>query len=327
MCDNIESWIESLIDYQSQYQLSFHEQREILDERGFLPSRDRKRKWSKNFSDEENTEHREQKRLSLQSLGTVSSHKHYNEKRPLGWSKAKAREKYVKDYPNAIIDLNAFKSYDQEHYCACSFISLLAMLKMYNKRMVISNWQKKWENIQSKSTMSEGTEDIGSTLDLVQLTRSLDIAGIIYFPIRSIGRNELYVHPLLRKIDGSNFQNDVIARIGAKIECLITSGRPVMINFDEHTRVAIAFNDTHLLFADSWGDDYYRETNGNYDIYSAGFSTVEKKNIYRFCRDICFYRRRLEETENELNEQKQSPKPRCPKPRYQQHVKTHSQRK
>lgn len=326
MCDslNIEIWIDLLIVYQSQSQLSFHERREILDSVGFLPARDRKRKWSKNLSKEENEEQRKQRRLSLQSLGTVSSHKDYNEKRPLEWSKPKAREKYVQEYPNAIIDLNTFKSYDQEHYCACSFISLLTMMKMYNKEMVISNWKKKWENIQSKSTMPEGTEDIGSTLDLVTLTQYLDLTGIIYFPIRSIGNNELKVHPYLvvDGMGGSNSQNGVIARIGAIIECLITSGRPVMVNFNEHTRVAIAFNDTHILFADSWGDDYYRETDGDYDIYSAGFSTVAKKNIYRFCRDICFYRRRLEETENEQNEQKQSPKP-----RFKQHVKTHLQRK
>ena len=319
----IEQWIRLLKNYQSGYDVTYHQRRQNLNQNGMIPQRPRKRKWSIHMTPNERKEYKAAKIRRLKKMASVKSHKISNEDRPIDWTKDKARQQYTVEYPNSVIDINTFESYDQGKYCACSFIALLTMMKFYNKTFE-GRWQNVWESIQTNSRLDEGTEDIGSTLDIVVNGGVLDITGIVYCPIRSSGNNELKIHPLIfqagqekrtpRTID------DVIATIGQIIEGLIQSGRPVMINFDEHTRVAVAFNQTHILFADSWGDDYYRRTDGDYDIYSAGFSTVEKKNIYSFCRDICFYEPSL--YGEEIKEQKscRGEQKHCTEPQFKQHV-------
>lgn len=321
----IEQWIQLLKNYQSGSDVTYHQRRQNLNQNGIFPQRPRKRKWSQNMTPNQLKLYKAAKRRRLKKLGSVKSHKILNEDRPIDWTKDKARQQYIAEYPNSVINIKTFESYDQEKYCACSFIALLTMMKFYNKTFE-GRWQNVWQSMQNNSRLDEGTEDIGSTLDIVVVGEILDITGIVYCPIRSSDNNELGIHPLIihpqadQAKQTAQTTEDVIATIGQIIEGLIQSGRPVMINFDEHTRVAVAFNQTHILFADSWGDDYYRRTDGDYDIYSAGFSTVEKKNIYSFCRDICFYETSL--YTEEIKEQKscREEQKHCTEPQFKQHV-------
>ena len=72
------------------------------------------------------------------------------------------------------------------------------------------------------------------------------------------------------------------------MERLLDGGHPIAINALEHSRVAIGYNETHLLFADSWDTKYYESNGTGTDVTNAGFSVVDKWLIYTWMRDIAY---------------------------------------
>ena len=55
----------------------------------------------------------------------------------------------------------------------------------------------------------------------------------------------------------------------------------------ERSRVAIGYNETHLLFADSWDTKYYESNGTGMDVTNAG-SRCDKWLIYAWMRDIAY---------------------------------------
>lgn len=79
------------------------------------------------------------------------------------------------------------------------------------------------------------------------------------------------------------------------IENLIDSGHVVEINAFEHSRTCVAYNDTHLLFADNWDASSAVQSqqtgalNKPIEDFGAGFSRVDKWYLYSFMRDILYF--------------------------------------
>merc|ERR1712091_480187 len=95
----------------------------------------------------------------------------------------------------------------------------------------------------------------------------------------------------------------------ALIQSSIDRGCPVATNALEHSRVAIGYNSTHLLFADSWGTNYCESNKLATDCNLAGFSIVDKWLIYCWVRDILIVERsapralqQVECSANQVNE-------------------------
>ena len=153
-----------------------------------------------------------------------------------------------------------------------------------------SNWERNWQKIEDECHLDEGTSDIAETLDL--LPSKYDTQHLIYLPIRSRGVREKQIHPVLtfdpEKSPRDFYVIDSIINLGALIEGLIDAGIAIEINYGEHSRVAVAYNSSSILFADSWGDLHFEKADDN-DIYYGGFSKVNKLLIYSFARDLCFF--------------------------------------
>lgn len=84
------------------------------------------------------------------------------------------------------------------------------------------------------------------------------------------------------------------------VERLLDGGHPIAINALEHSRVAIGYNETHLLFADSWDTKYYESNGTGTDVTNAGFSVVDKWLIYTWMRDIAYVEMREFEIDNSV---------------------------
>jgi hypothetical protein len=59
-------------------------------------------------------------------------------------------------------------------------------------------------------------------------------------------------------------------------EAALDARRPVAINALEHCRVAVGYDTTRLLFADSWGATYCESNARGTDVCRAGYSLVDK---------------------------------------------------
>ncbi len=204
-----------------------------------------------------------------------------------------ARITYKREFPNSVINIDSYRSLNQGQEGACSFVAFITLSKFNNKKLekgsVTSNWKTNWHQIEEKTNLDEGTSDIAETLDLIPT--KYNTQHLIYLPIRSRGVRERQIHPVLT-YDPENLKDfhviDSIINLGALIEGLIDAGIVVEINYGEHSRIAVAYNSSSILFADSWGDLHFEKADDN-DIYCGGFSKVNKWLIYSFARDICFF--------------------------------------
>lgn len=74
------------------------------------------------------------------------------------------------------------------------------------------------------------------------------------------------------------------------VQSLLASQIPVLVNAMGHTRLCIGYNKTHLLFADTYGDQWTQTELGErrelYDWFAAGFSVADKWLMFTNLRDI-----------------------------------------
>lgn len=213
----------------------------------------------------------------------------------------KWREKYKKKFNNTVIDIDAYSGINQGSEGACSFVAFLNMIHLSGRDALFkgklwedekrgrrktlgvkNSWQTLWKKLKICAA-----EDIAEMLDLVNKNNILGdfSTSLVYFPVRSRGNGE---NNFNIGIAGDTFEK-TIKKIQAKIEGLIDQGIAVEINYAEHSRVAVGYNETHLLFADSWGDNYYEQSADGRDTNAAGFSTVEKDVVYAYAREIAYF--------------------------------------
>lgn len=201
------------------------------------------------------------------------------------------RETYKSEFPNVVIDIDAYNGIDQGQEGACSFVAFLNLIHLSDMDSLYKNkswgqikrgWKRLW-----KSLNICAAEDIADMLDRVNKEKVLNdfSNSLVYFPIRSRGVRE-------QMFNNEVAQKDFISTIKAiknKIEGILSSGIPVEINYGEHSRVAVGFNNDYLLFADSWGDYYYEQSADKRDTNAAGFSTVVKDVVYAYAREIAYF--------------------------------------
>lgn len=123
----------------------------------------------------------------------------------------------------------------------------------------------------------------------------------VYFPVAGISQNENNKNRLMLEDEDAAKQRykdfgkrRVLHLIGHHIESRIDRNIPVALAFNGHARVVVAYNDTHLLFMDSWvpNEDQFvmnRRGDGYMDYYIDGFSTMEKYMVYKDCRDLIYF--------------------------------------
>lgn len=215
-----------------------------------------------------------------------------------------------KEFPNVVIDMDKYDGIDQENEGACSFCAFLNMIHLtkndwlfnISKRSkkskksfdvwttVKQSWKTLWKNTKCEAKTPGGTicaaKSIAHVLDNV-LTHNIvkDFTKMIeYVPIRDF--SDKYYNA---RFQGGTF-DDVVRNVQKYIEGTLKRGIPIMINYGEHTRVAIGYNEDRLLFADSWGKFYSEKSKDGTDINEAGFSHVNKWMIYSFCRDTAYFK-------------------------------------
>jgi hypothetical protein len=232
-----------------------------------------------------------------------------------------ARIELIQTFPNAIIDILSYKGIDQGNEGSCSLVALIHVILLSNsdkKILTLSNseirrkWKKYWkpaltrEPCSSSSSSSaqenDSSPDLASTIDMTRagnmFKNDIIIEDILnYYPIRSEGNREqsfntsFFIHNemFLKKrynIPNGEYNNmSQIYQNAYLIEKHIDHGQPIAINALEHCRVCVAYNDTHLLFADSWSTNYSESNSAGTDVNIAGFSIVDKWLVYVWMRD------------------------------------------
>ena len=87
-------------------------------------------------------------------------------------------------------------------------------------------------------------------------------------------------------------KNPVISAVGNFIETKLDSGVLVGVSYKGHARVAIAYNEENLLFADSHDHQIgYNERTG--DEYVDGLSITNKYTIYAYAKDMIYFDKSL----------------------------------
>jgi len=219
-----------------------------------------------------------------------------------------AQDKYLREFPNSLVNIKKYNGLDQGQEGACSFVGFLNLCLVSKKTSilksnVIKNWEKYWSKF-GKNTAA----DIAETLDNMVRTKALkNTSGINYVPVRSEGHSEniwnqsFWVDPNT-VINYFNVNETIyytcpwVYQNGYFIESLIMNKTALEINSLQHSRTCVGFNKTQLLFADNWGTcqpGYCYEqiwTDGTDDHFIGGFSTVDKWAIYSHLRDLVFFK-------------------------------------
>ena len=239
------------------------------------------------------------KKPIVQSKDNRGDNKELTDEEIIDW-----RKRYKEDFPNTVIDIDAYSGINQGREGACSFVAFLNMIHLAGRdELFKSKWitvKRSWKGMWKKLTTDGicAAEDIADMLDRVNGANILGDFSLPlgYFPIRSRNNRE---NNFNIQIAGDTFE-ETIENIQTKIEGLLKQGIPVEINYAEHSRVAVGFNDTYLLFADSWGDDYYEQSADGSDTNAAGFSTVQKDAVYAYAREIAYFNKKSKFEEDML---------------------------
>ena len=224
----------------------------------------------------------------------------------------KIRSRYQSQFPLVTRLIAEYNSIDQGVEGACSFVAFLNLTNLTNNfnhlktgKKIMNGWQREWNKFDITAAA-----DIADVLDKMidyKIFKADPTKYLAYIPIRSRGNSEnsyntefwsdektllSYFRTTNTTLTPKIIQNSIMVfQNGYLIENLLSQGIYVEINALEHSRTCVAFNDTHLLFADNWGDGYEEiASSGMDDSFSAGFSVVDKWAVYTNMRDIVYYR-------------------------------------
>lgn len=221
-------------------------------------------------------------------------------------------------------DQQAYKQIDQGGDGACTVMAIFHLIHLHDFDQQLHG--KSWTKIKAKSYWKSGCwnpistmcEDVlgewvprffADTLDFGLALRKRAIVGMCrhpdfrYVPVRGNIFRERFNNPIFftdvaKAGARARYGEDVVATnpvtcaVGHFVESLLDAGRVVGVSWNAHARVIVAYNDTHLLFADSWDNGVMYEAK-NEDYYVAGVSIVPKYKVYMYCRDFIYFDRPL----------------------------------
>ena len=216
-----------------------------------------------------------------------------------------ARQELAAQFRNSCIDIASYEGIDQGSEGACSLIALIHAVHLARRgaafsqpfRVLRHGWQKWWQPEQCACSHSSAAADLGATIDMCISTGLLqNTSGLAYVPIRSEGNREQSfndafwtdVSDLATRFRVDSKSVTLIRHVYETtylIESSLDRGWPIAINALEHSRVAVGYNETHLLFADSWGTNYTESNKLGTDRNVAGFSIVDKWLVFCWIRD------------------------------------------
>lgn len=166
---------------------------------------------------------------------------------------------------------------------------------------VAKDWKPLWQKIVKDAQRNEDVVDIAEMLDLsLQKNFLKPSSKISYVPIRSSGNREMsfnksFYTPIPEL---STRYNVSIADITAAefvyqnafyIETHLSKNLPLVINFAEHTRTCVGYNNTSLLFCDNWTPNIEVRDDTVYESYwKAGLSVVDKWAVYSWMREVLY---------------------------------------
>jgi hypothetical protein len=236
------------------------------------------------------------------------------------WIKRR-RTELQQQFPNCVIDLHKYEWIDQGRDGACSYASLLNIIHMVG--MDQDFFRRPWSQLQSQLMRTwktlkfqEGGKDcfaICSVLDRLKEHDTLKtLTPLNYVPVRSFGCGENYLNTMLWDTSATRQRYGMLPgfeaefksvpfvfETGNTLESLIDSGIPVQLNFRNHSRVLIGYNDEQAIFADSW-DAWHVEladpspsdpTDFREVYFGGGFSYCVKWHLYSWCKDFTFLMR------------------------------------
>ncbi|GMH77658.1 hypothetical protein TrRE_jg7068 [Triparma retinervis] len=208
--------------------------------------------------------------------------------------------------PSAVVDYN---NVDQGQDGACTFVGLLNLIALMGRKDLIpinfKRWRASWRRFDR-----EQCEDLAECLDLCASTSILgDVAStdLRYVPVRSRGNREMSFNVSYWVSDLASLAERygaAVADVEATpwlyqnarfVEELIDSKRAVAINFAEHTRTCVGYNDDSLLFCDNWSKEYEEnaDTNGTYQsLFKGGLSVCGKWACYSWMREVVYVEER-----------------------------------
>jgi hypothetical protein len=191
------------------------------------------------------------------------------------------------------------------------------------KNDVFKKWLKYWKTMTGLLATPAGrgnwkhvsAADIGDVLDAmiqagVPSNPAVMCRSLTYVPIRSrdAGENAFntefwlvnstgHPHPKILNrysVDESDYVKEpFLYQIAYFIESKLDQKHPVVINCQEHTRTAVGYNDTHILFADNYAEDsdleIYKKASSGHSTFGASLSTTDKWFVYSWVRDLLIW--------------------------------------
>lgn len=203
------------------------------------------------------------------------------------------------------IDIDEYNGIDQGADGACTLVAMFNAMRIYKLDHLLP---QAWSNLSKPSGARSWTKywnkmnvtaqaDLATCLDqMVSIILESDMKAefqsrLVYVPIRSEGHSENMMNKkfALGPPDAALKLDRVMDNIGEFIEKKILAHQPVVMNFNGHSRVAIGFNDTHLLFADNWGPYWEVAQPNGADTYAAWFSVVDKRYVLNYVRGLAYF--------------------------------------
>eukprot|EP00520_Triparma_pacifica_P004076 CAMPEP_0118651384 /NCGR_PEP_ID=MMETSP0785-20121206/10758_1 /TAXON_ID=91992 /ORGANISM="Bolidomonas pacifica, Strain CCMP 1866" /LENGTH=280 /DNA_ID=CAMNT_0006543835 /DNA_START=184 /DNA_END=1023 /DNA_ORIENTATION=- len=204
-------------------------------------------------------------------------------------------------------ELINYKNVDQGCDGACTFVALLNLVSLMGRSdlFLVKNARMRWR-ASWRSFGVEKFEDLADCLDLSAskgyLSPSASTTGLKYVPIRSAGQREMCFNVTFWVPEDVltaryNVNSNVVRATpwvyqnAHFVESLIDAHQAVVINFAEHSRTCVGYNEESLLFCDNWTASYEEicDTGGSYnDHFKAALSVCSKWAAYSWMREVVY---------------------------------------
>ena len=215
------------------------------------------------------------------------------------------RDDYKEMFPNCCIDIDEYNGIDQGADGTCTLVAMFNAMRLYKldhllpqawsnlfKPSGARSWTKYWNkmNVTAQADLASCLDAMVSTILEPEMAEEFK-SRLVYVPIRSAGSRERFMNKkfALGPDNAALTLDEVMDNIGEFIEEKILAHQPVVMNFNGHSRVAVGFNHTHLLFGDSWGPYWEVAQPNGADTYAAGFSVVDKRYILNYVRGLAYF--------------------------------------
>jgi hypothetical protein len=219
---------------------------------------------------------------------------------------------FKKSLAKSPFNIQTYKQIDQGREGACTLVSLMHLIHInrldeeihslgWTSIKKVNYWRQKiWYPIEeSVSYIMYYADMLDAGRRLAPIKKVIRHPKFRYVPIRGDGNRELMTNALFftqDKLNGAKKRfgietvknNPITTAVGHFIESQLDVGNVVGVAFNGHARVVVAYNQTHILFADSWGQTIDRD-HANDELYVGGVSVVPKYNVYAYTRDLIYF--------------------------------------